>query len=174
MDEPRPGVVRIYSGSWGPDERRRPGLPWIGVFLVVLGGLLFVQTMVPGAWTLANTLVLAAGLASLVAWAIRGRIVALYLGAFLTALALPPEIASLGVPVGPGWGTLCFGLAFLGIAAVRAARGGGRGWQLSAGLLLILIGGAAIALPSTDGLILPAVLVALGLGLVLRGARRGA
>jgi hypothetical protein len=33
---------RVWAWRWGPDEDRRPGLPWIGVFLVLFGVLLLV------------------------------------------------------------------------------------------------------------------------------------
>ena len=32
--------VRTWAWRWGPDEDRRPGLPWIGIFLVIFGALL--------------------------------------------------------------------------------------------------------------------------------------
>ena len=38
-----PGNARVYHWEWGPDDARRPGLPWVGIFLVVFGGLLLVQ-----------------------------------------------------------------------------------------------------------------------------------
>ena len=53
---------------------------------------------------------------------------------------------------------------------MRAATGGGFGWQLWFGGLLALIGGVNIANASLGGLILPAILVGLGLALILRGA----
>src|SRR5256714_8367822 len=113
------GPVRVYGWSWGPDEQRRPGLPWVGVFLIVFGALLLVERALPDYQRLGDVAVLAAGLASLVYWAIRGGTVALYARAFLTALALPGTIQALGQPLGPGWGTLFFGLAFLVVAAGR-------------------------------------------------------
>ena len=39
--------VRIYHWDWGPNDARRPGLPWIGVFLLVFGGLLLIQQAYP-------------------------------------------------------------------------------------------------------------------------------
>ena len=41
--------VRVYHWEWGPDDTRRPGLPWIGIFLLVFGGLLLIQQLVPQA-----------------------------------------------------------------------------------------------------------------------------
>jgi len=60
-------TVRVHGWQWGPDESRRPGLPWIGVFLVVFGALLIVQNALPEYRNLGNTGVLAAGIAFLAA-----------------------------------------------------------------------------------------------------------
>ncbi len=163
------GSVFMRSWRWGPDERRRPGLPWVGIFLVVFGGLLFVNELLPDYRRLGDTLILAAGIASLIAWILRRSTLALYAGAFLTALAMPGTLEGLGVPLGPGWGTVSFGLAFVFVAAVRAWRGGGWGWQLLYGGILILIGGSQIAKPDTAALVWPMLLVILGVILLIRG-----
>ncbi len=42
---PESGPVRAYGWEWGREEDRRPQLPWIGVFLVVFGGLLLVDRL---------------------------------------------------------------------------------------------------------------------------------
>lgn len=173
--EPQEGrVVRVYAtgwggpGGWGPDERERPGVPWIGVFLLVFGGLLLLERTFPAYRNLGDVLVLAAGLASLVVWAIRRGAVALYAGAFLTALALPGTLQGLGYAVGPGWGTVFFGLALLFIAAVRYARRGGWGWQATWGAILVLLGGSQVVAGSVGDLVLPLLLVVLGILLVTR------
>ena len=162
-----PGI-RAWAWRWGPDEERRPGLPWIGVFLVVFGALLLVERMLPDQ-RLGDVAVLAAGLASLVVWIVRRSTIALYAGAFLTALALPGTIEALGQPLGPGWGTLFFGLAFLFVAAVRASQGGGVGWQTLYGAILVLIAGTEIVKPDVADFAWPVVLVAIGLLLLFRG-----
>ena len=164
----QPTDVTYYEWRWGPDEARRPGLPWIGIFLVVFGGLLLVEQALPQFRGLGNIALLAAGIASLIAWAIRRGTVALYAGAFLTALAAPGTYeAATGKDLGPGWGTLCFGLAFLFIAAVRAARGGGWGWQLLWGGVLALLGGVEITQPDVAGIALPLIIVAIGVLLLI-------
>jgi hypothetical protein len=169
-----PSGVTYYEWRWGPDEARRPGLPWIGIFLVVFGGLLLVQQALPEYRGLGNVVILAAGVASLIAWAIRRGTVALYAGAFLTALAAPGTYeAATGTDLGPGWGTLCFGLAFLFIAAVRAIRGGGWGWQLLWGGVLVALGGVEITQPNFAGIALPLIIVAIGV-LLLIGSRNRA
>jgi hypothetical protein len=170
---PADPAVRVYNWQWGPDEQRRPGLPWIGIFLVVFGGLLLVEQALPEYRQIGNAALLAAGLASLVAWLIRRGTIALYAGAFLTALALPGTIEGLqGRDLGPGWGTLFFGLAFLFIAAVRATRGGGLGWQGFYGGILVLIGGSQIAKPDLAAVAWPILLVVVGGLLLLRGTGR--
>ena len=171
MDEGR-DKVPAYGWRWGPDSERRPGLPWIGVFLVVFGGLLLVERALPDYRTLGNVVVLAAGLASLVAWAVGRGTGALYAGAFLTAAALPGTIEGLGYPLSDGWGTFFFGLAFLFVAAVRAWRGGGWGWQALFGAILVVVGASRFAVPDVAAVALPAILVALGLLLLVRGWRR--
>ena len=173
MDErPVPGerAVRVYGWRWGDDEQRRPGLPWIGVFLVVFGAILLIEQALPEFRRLGDVAVLAAGLASLVVWILRRGTIALYAGAFLTALALPGTIEALqGADLGPGLGTLFFGLAFFLVAAVRLWRGGGVGWQAFYGGILVLIGGSQIAKPDLAALAWPLLLVAIGAFLLIRG-----
>jgi hypothetical protein len=167
-----PGDVRVYSWEWGPDQARRPGLPWIGIFLLVFGGLLLVQQLYPGAEALGSVLVLAVGLAFLIKWAIDRGTGSLYAGAIITALAAPGVINAAGFDV-DGLGTFCFGVAFLFIAAVRAASGGGWGWQAIFGGLLTLLGGVNMLTPEVGGLLVPIVLLGLGALLIFGGGRRG-
>ena len=173
MEQRPTDPIRTYGWRWGPDEQRRPGLPWIGIFLVVFGLALLVERMLPDYRRLGDVALLAAGIASLVVWILRRGTIALYAGAFLTALAVPGTIEGLtGRDLGPGWGTLFFGLAFLLIAAVRAWRGGGYGWQALYGGVLLLIGGSEIAKPDLAGIAWPLILVAVGLILLVRGSNR--
>lgn len=172
MDDRRP-TIEVYDWRWGPDSERRPGIPWIGVFLIVFGGLLLVEAALPDYRTLGNVLVLAAGLASLLVWLVRRGTGALYAGAFLTAAALPGSLEGLGYEVGEGWGTVSYGAAFLFVAVVRAVRGGGWGWQALFGVVLLALGGSRVAVPEAASMVLPALLVALGLWLLIRGGPRG-
>ena len=177
MDEDRGGsmpvsgpTVRVYDWQWGAEESRRPHLSWIGVFLVVFGGLLILENSMYG--DLGNIAVLAAGLASLLAWVVRRGTVALYFGAFLTAAAVPGAIeGASGTELGAGWGTLFFGIALLFIALVRVSGRGGWGWQAIAGGALVLLASTEIAVPNVGSYVLPALLVVLGLLLLLRGGR---
>jgi len=164
----RPGT-RVYSWEWGPEEGRRPGLPWIGIFLLVFGGLLLIQQLVPDARALGSLFVLAVGLAFLVKWVIDRGTGSLYAGAIITALAVPGLIEAATDAEYDGLGTLTLGLAFLFIAAVRATSRGGWGWQAWFGGLLALIGAVGLATPGVGDLVLPAALVVLGLVLILRG-----
>ena len=166
--------VKVYTWEWGPDEARRPGLPWIGIFLLIFGGLLLAQQLFPQFEDLGSVFVLAIGLAFLVKWVIDRGTGSLYAGAIITALAAPGVINALGYDV-DGLGTFCFGVAFLFIAAVRAASGGGWGWQAIIGGLLALLGGVNMLTPEVGGLIVPVALVLVGLALIFGGGfgRRG-
>ena len=167
---PGEAAGRVYTWEWGPEAGRRPGLPWVGIFLLVFGGLLLVQQLLPEAEGLGSILVLAIGLAFLIKWALDRGTGSLYAGAIITALAAPGVINALGYDA-DGLTTFCLGVAFLGIAAVRAASGGGFGWQAVFGGLLVLLGGVNILTPSVGGLIVPVVLLVLGGALLLGGGR---
>jgi hypothetical protein len=164
---------KVYTWEWGPDQARRPGLPWIGIFLLVFGGLLLLRQVFPEARSLGSLITLAVGIAFLIKWAIDRGTGSLYAGALITALAVPGVLNDAGVDV-DGLGTFCFGVAFLFIAAVRAASGGGFGWQAWFGGLLVLLGGVNMLSPDIGGLIVPVTLVAIGAVLVFGGAFRGA
>jgi hypothetical protein len=160
--------VKVYTWEWGPDQARRPGLPWIGIFLLIFGGLLLLQQLYPQFEELGSVLVLAIGLAFLVKWAVDRGTGSLYAGAIVTALAAPGVINALGFDV-DGLGTFCFGVAFLFIAAVRAASGGGWGWQAIFGGLLALLGGVNMITPEVGGLVVPIALVLVGAVLIFGG-----
>jgi hypothetical protein len=166
---PESGGTRSYGWEWGRDQDRQPELPWIGIFLLVLGGLLLLERVLPDYISLGNVIVLAAGLAFLLLWTLRRGTFPLYAGAFLTAASIPGLLKGLGVVIGDGFGTLCYGLAFLFIAAVRLSRGGGIGWQALIGGLLTALGASQLALPNAASLVFPALLVVLGLILLTRG-----
>jgi hypothetical protein len=169
---PGEGTRRVYTWEWGPDEARRPGLPWIGIFLFVFGALLLVQQLYPAAESLGSLLVLAVGIAFLIKWAVDRGTGSLYAGAIITALAAPGVINAAGFDV-DGLGTFCFGVAFLFIAGVRAATGGGWGWQAWFGGLLTLLGGVNMLTPEIGGLLVPIALLALGAVLLFGGGLAG-
>jgi hypothetical protein len=169
---PVSGPVSVYGWRWGPDEQRRPSLPWVGVFLIVFGGLLLVDALLPDYKSLGNIGILAAGIASLVVWVLGRSTLWLYAGAFLTALALPGTIQALGLPLGPGWGTFFFSLAFLFVALVRWSRRGGVGWQALYGGILLVIALSEILRPDLAGIAWPLILVGIGALLLIRGSNR--
>lgn len=164
--------MQWYGWNWG-DESRRPGLPWIGIFLVGFGALLILERAVPQLRVLGSAIVLTIGLVLLVRWATERRLPFLYAGAIITAIAVPGTLQGLGQPAPEGLGTLCLGIAFLFIALVRWQSGSGVGWQAWLGAILTVLGGARVALPQLDDLFLPALLVGLGALLVFRSRDRG-
>jgi O-antigen ligase len=168
---PESGPIRSYGWEWGRDEDRQPQLPWIGIFLVVLGGLLLLDRVLPEYVNVGSVLVLAAGLAFLLLWVLRRGTFPLYAGAFLTAAAVPGLVEALTGRELNGLGTLCYGVAFLFIAAVRGSRGGGVGWQALVGVLLAALGASQLALPDMASLVLPLLLVVLGVVFLTRGGR---
>ena len=163
--------------GWG-GQNQRAGIPWIGIFLVVFGGLLLLQQVAPEFQAAGSLVALAIGVAFLVSWLANHSTSALYLGAIITALTLPDVLARARViDGGEGWGTLFLGIAFLVIAAIRAAQRGGWGWQVVFGGLLVLIGSSTVAkhvegFPAIGQYALPIALIALGIVLVLRGGMR--
>jgi hypothetical protein len=169
-DERRP-VSRHAIWDWG-EEERRPGIPWIGIFLVAFGALLLLERVAPQFRFAASGLVVAIGIVLLVRWAIERRTVFLYLGAIITALALPNALRGLGVPVNEGLGTLFLGVAFLFIALVRWQAERRIGWQAWLGAILAVLGGARLAMPQLGDLFVPALLIALGALLLTRGFER--
>ncbi len=172
MGNPDDGRVTVVSWQWREGDRR-PGLPWIGLFLLVFGGLLLLQSLYPELQAAGSLIFVAVGIAFLLSWIVRRGTGSLYAGALITAIALPPALSSLGVISGPGWGTLAIGLAFLGIALVRAAGGGGWGWQAWVGGLLAILGGTQITFPTFGELFWPLLLLAIGAILVVGSIRRG-
>jgi hypothetical protein len=165
---PERGGMRAYTWEWGREEDRGLRLPWIGVFLVIYGALLLTERLANQYLVPANLLVLAAGLTFMIVWLLRRSTFALYAGAFLTASSIPGLVEGIGYNAPSGLGTLCYGLAFLFIAAVRMQRGGGVGWQAFLGGALVLLGASELALPTAADLILPVVLVILGVVLLTR------
>lgn len=165
--------VRVYSWEWGTGpwdsgQDRRPSLPWVGFFLLVFGGLLLLQQVYPNAQSIWALLELAIGLAFLIRWAIQRGSGSLYLGAIITALAIPNIAENAGFSR-DGFGTFCIGIAFLFIALVRVVGGGGIGWQAWIGGLFTIIGIVNLATPQIGGLIVPLALVLIG-GMLVLGA----
>lgn len=174
-----PGPFRFQARTWTwDDEDVRRGLPWIGVFLVVFGGILLLGQAFPRAHILGSALTTAFGIALLVTWA-TGRGWGLYPGLLITAYSLPGLLIDLTLlPAGAGYGTFLFGVGLLGVAAIRYGARRTWGWQLVIGGILALAGGSEIAarlwpgFPGLGDLLGPLVLVLLGLVIISRAIRR--
>ncbi len=167
--------VHAYGWEWTEvGGRGRGRVPWFGIFLVVFGGLLLLQQLLPDLRQAGSILFLAVGVAFLVSWVVNRGMGSLYLGAIISGLAAPGLLEAAGVVSGPGLGTLCLGVAFLFIALVRAASRAGWGWQAVFGVLLVAIGGSSLALSGVSDLLWPLLLVALGIVVLARssGVRR--
>ena len=65
--------------------------------------------------------------------------------------------------------TFCLGVAFLFIAAVRAATKGGLGWQFLFGGVLLVVGAVNIAFANIGDYLVPLVLLGLGAIILVRG-----
>ena len=171
--------VRTASWSWGHPPGTRSRVPWVGIFLVVLGGLLLVEEVVPGARLAGSAFATAIGIALLISWAINRQIWQLYAGVLVTALALPSALSDANViDGGSGWGTLFLGVGLLGVAVIRWFGHSGIGWQFIVGALLALSGGSQVAerdipnVPSFENLAWPIVILAVGVWLLLRSRAR--
>jgi hypothetical protein len=169
-----PKAVRI--DSWGFDGNwpaSRPGIPMIGIFLIIFGlllgaGQLFNQAAIAG-----SALFLALGIVLLIVGLRDRSDFALYAGVFIIALALSDLLHNTSVIAGPGWGPLFLGIGVLAVAGVRALSSHRLGIGLAVGALLALWGGSDVASYysnfSTDRLVGPVLLVILGFYVVTRG-----
>jgi hypothetical protein len=168
-----PKAVRVEGWSLdGSLPARRPRLPLIGLFLIVLGLILAASQLFTEAQLGASAFFLAVGLI-LVIVGLRDRSdLALYVGVFVTALALSDFLSSLNLIHGSGWGTLFLGLGVMAIALIRSTSGRRWGWALGIGCLLALWGASDVAASNlnfpTDRLVGPLLIVLLGLYIVTR------
>jgi hypothetical protein len=175
----RPLAAAGFARGWSWSRQDpRPGLPWIGLFLVLFGGLLLLGEFVPSFHVAGPALGVAAGLAFLIAWVTnRGRW-GLYPGILVLAISLPGFLIDLGIlRDAPGWTTLFLGIGLLLVAIARWVGHGGVGWQALLGGLLVLGGGGDVAqalqpgIPSFDAVVFPVFLLALGLLILVRAIR---
>lgn len=165
-------VVAYREWSWTSDEAGRPGLPFLGVFLLGFGALLLLQQIVPGTsvWSWLGLLI---GVSALVVYVSRrgaaGSGFLLWVGVILTAIGLPSLLVSIGLlPERDGWGTLFLGVALIGLGLARRSR---PGIPLSVWLggLLALIGLSETTLVTDlGGYIVPIAVIAIGGVIVLR------
>ena len=171
-------TVSYREWSWSSDEAGRPGLPFVGVFLLGFGFLLLLQQFIPGTsvWSWLGLLI---GVSALVVYASRrgatGSGFLLWVGVILVAIGLPSLLVAVGfLPDRDGWSTLFLGVALIGLGLVRRSR---PGIPLSVWLggILTIIGLGETALVSDFGsYVVPIAVIAIGGLIVLRAmtARR--
>lgn len=173
-----PGVRAV---TWGISQAQagRLGL-WLGVGLVAFGAYLVLAELVPGVATIGSLALTVVG-GVLVGWHVAGRAAgwALNGGAVLAGFGGARLIADLASLPAAGWGTLGAGLGLLALAARRAWRREGIGWQAWLGGVLVVFGGwgalgAVIpGFPTLGDLIVPLALVLGGVVVLRRGMRTG-
>jgi hypothetical protein len=141
-----PKAVRI--DSWGFDGNwpaSRPGIPMIGIFLIIFGlllgaGQLFNQAAIAG-----SALFLALGIVLLIVGLRDHSDFALYAGVFTIALALSDLLHNTNVISGSGWGPLFLGIGIVAISGMRSVSNHRLGIGLAVGALLALWGGTDVA-----------------------------
>ena len=146
VDDPRAWWARRVGD--GPDQElrwtSRQRIPWLGIFLVLLGVGLFIQQLRPEI-SFGSLLLLALGLAFGAAWLLGRARWAAVPALVLLALAgarLGIELRVLG---GDGWTPLLLGVALLLAWGVGRLQGARRDWALWIGLLLLLVGLAQVS-----------------------------
>jgi hypothetical protein len=162
-------VIEGYTARTWSYERRVPGVPILGIALLALGAILLVDQLAPGAVRLAFSAIGVAIGVLFLAWWTRGGW-GLYPGILFTALSLPGLLVGLGLlPQRDGYSTLLLGLGLLAVAALRVRDRRGFGWQGFLGVILALVGGAAIAGNVAVGaLVWAGILIAAGAAIILR------
>ncbi len=161
--------------SWREGSGRR--FPWLGILLVLVGVLLFVQhLLLPGA-SLTGLVLVALGTAFAGAWLVGGSRWSMIPALVLLALGLARLAGDLRILTGNGWTSLFLGLALLAIWGIGQAQRRPHGWALWLGGLLSLIGLIQVSDRLTGipefGFLWPLVLVAIGLALILGGRLPG-
>ncbi len=158
--------------SWSSESAARGGLPFLGVFLVVFGVLLFLQSVVPGTsfW---SWLALAIGAASLIVYVSRRRAPGsgflLWIGVILVAVGLPSLLVAAGLlPERDGWSTLFLGVALVVLGLVRRTRPGVPASVWIGGILAIIGLSETALLPNLGDYLLPIAIIGIGAALVLR------
>ena len=175
----QPGPSNPNDWGWRRLDADRPRVPLIGLFLVVLGGLLLLRQFVPALSITFSAFVVAAGIILIALYFLRrAGVLTLYAGVILTALSLPGLLQDLNViREGGGWGTLFLGIGFIVIALLRASSRAGTGWQMIVGIVLAALGGLQVVgrelpgSPTIDRLLWPIVLLLAGIWLISRSRR---
>ena len=167
---PGDGDVRVYHWEWGPDDARRPGLPWIGIFLLVFGALLLIQQAFPAVQGARIGLRPGdrPGVHRQVGDRSRHRLALRRRDHHRPGRAEPAQRRR----DRGGWPRARSASGSRSCSSPRSAPSPAAaiGWQLWFGGFLTLLGAVNIAGASFGGYVVPIVLVALGLLLILRGA----
>jgi len=157
--------------SWSPVRK----VPWLGILLVLFGLALLVDQFTPLS---ASALILGAlAIAFGASWLFGGSRWAMVPALILAALAIPDALTDLGYIVGPGWGSLALGVAFLLIWLFGRRPGHGRGWAFWLAVIFGLIGLSQVSrqlawLPPLDAF-WPIVFIVIGVAVILGQIRRG-
>jgi hypothetical protein len=164
-----------YRGWYWSWDGGRERLPWLGIFLVALGGALLIgQFTTP--LSASSLLFDAIGVAFLVTWLVNGARGAMIPALFFLALGAAGTLSDLGTISGAGWGTFLVGLALLVGWLIGRWWGGRYGWALWVGLFFAVVGGVQVAgrIPGFPdlGQLWPLLLVALGLWVIWRAYAR--
>jgi len=170
------GSPRVeYRGWYWSWDGGRERLPWLGIFLVALGGALLVgQFTTPLS---ASTLLFdALAAAFLVTWLVNGARGAMLPALFFLGLGLAGTLSDAGAISGSGWGTLFVGIALLAAWLIGRWWGGRHGWALWVGLLFVVVGAIQVAgqIPGFPdlGQLWPLLIVALGVWIIWRAYQR--
>jgi hypothetical protein len=178
-DEQGHGQEQADWGEWTVKRRGR-SVPWFGILLILIGGALLLQLLLPT--ISAGTLVLlAVGIAFLTAWIFGRSWFAMVAGVLSAALGVAELIEDLAL-LGPahqnvnGLWAAALAVGFLviwlfGLVGRRRSR-----WPLLAAVIFGLIGaaqlsGRLVGLPALD-VLWPVVIIVVGLALVVSAARR--
>ena len=177
----RDSTGRSSSGDWGDLWSGRMGgggvaaggrgVPWIGVLLVVVGGVLLLQQWFPGL-RVSTILISALGIAFAVAWALNRSNFLLTPALVFLGLGAGLLVADLGYVRGSVW-PLTLGVALLALWAIGRSTQRPRGWALWLGGLLTIIGviqlsGQIPGLPDVSNL-WPLLLIVAGAVIVFGG-----
>jgi hypothetical protein len=172
----QPKAVRV--NSWGFETGRvgrSSALPFVGVFLIVVGLLLEAGQLVSGAQIGASAFFLVLGLIFVAVGLRDHNDVGLYVGLFIAALSLANMLTEAGYISGSGWGTLFLGIGVLALVPIRASTGRGWRWTAVIGAVCALWGGSDIASNyynlDVERLVGPLLLVLLGVWILSRSGR---
>jgi hypothetical protein len=172
-DDRQQRAVRI--DQWGFEtgtSGHGRGASMFGAFLILFGLLLVAGQMFTAVQLGASALFLALGIVLLLMW-VRDRGEGfLYVGIFVTALALADLLTTSGVLGGSGWRPLFLGIGVMATVPIRIHADRNWTWPFMIGGLLILWGGSEVLTTfvhlDANRLVGPVLLVLLGVWILRR------